>query len=83
MKKYKIKYQDASFIKEITLESSNITNEKLPKNIISIEEYKKTFDLNYFNKKRINDKKLNLLFYDSFWLIQFFRMEVCAAYLFF
>ena len=38
MKKYKIKYQDASFIKEITLESSNITNEKLPKNIIEPSE---------------------------------------------
>jgi general secretion pathway protein F len=70
MKKYKIKYQDASFIKEIIIESNNISNEELPKNIISIEEHKKTFDLNYFNKKRISDKKLNLLFYELNLMLQ-------------
>jgi general secretion pathway protein F len=70
MKKYKIKYQDASHIQEIILESNNISNEKLPKNIISIQEYKNKFDLNYFNKKRISDKKLNLLFYELNLMLQ-------------
>ena len=70
MKKYKIKYQDASQIKELIIESNNISNEELPKNIISIKQYKKTFDLNSFNKKRISDKKLNLLFYELNLMLQ-------------
>ena len=70
MKKYKIKYQDSSQIKVIIIESNNIANEVLPKNIISIEEDKKTFDFNYFNKKSISDKKLNLLFYELNLMLQ-------------
>ena len=50
MKKYKIKYQDSNEIRESIIETTNISNEQLPKNIISIEEYKKTFDLNYFTQ---------------------------------
>ena len=70
MKKYKIKYQDSNEIRESIIETTNISNEQLPKNIISIEEYKKTFDLNYFNKKTISDKKLNLLFYELNLMLQ-------------
>ena len=70
MKKYKIKYQNSNEIRESIIETTNISNEQLPKNIISIEEYKKTFDLNYFNKKTISDKKLNLLFYELNLMLQ-------------
>ena len=70
MKKYKIKYQDSNEIRESIIETTNISNEQLPQNIISIEEYKKTFDLNYFNKKTISDKKLNLLFYELNLMLQ-------------
>ena len=62
MKKYKIKYQDKNEIKELILETSNLSNEKIPANIIEIKEYKNYFDIEFFRKKRINDKKINLLF---------------------
>lgn len=64
MKKYKIKYQDKSEIKELILETKNLSNETLPSNIIEIKEFKKHFNFEYFGKKRLNDKKLNLLFYE-------------------
>ncbi|MDZ7819405.1 MAG: type II secretion system F family protein [Aliarcobacter sp.] len=70
MKKYTIKYQDENDIKEITLETSNISNENLPQNIISIKEYKKSFNFDFLRKKRINDKKLNLLFYELNLMLQ-------------
>ena len=38
MKKYKIIYQENQNTKEIILETSNINNEKLPKNILKIIE---------------------------------------------
>ena len=59
MKKYIIKYQDKNEIKELIIESLNISNETLPSNVISIKEFKKRFDFNIFPKKRVNDKKLN------------------------
>ena len=64
MKKYQIKYQDKNEIKEMIFETSNLSNEKLPINIIEINEYKNYFDFKYFGKKRVNDKKINLLFYE-------------------
>ena len=64
MKKYKIKYQNKNEIKEIILETSNLSNEKMPVNIVEIKEYKNYFDFEFLRKKRINDKKLNLLFYE-------------------
>ena len=64
MKKYKIKYQEKNEIKEIILETSNLSNEKMPVNIVEIKEYKNYFDFEFLRKKRINDKKLNLLFYE-------------------
>ena len=39
MKKYKIKYQEKNEIKEILLETSNLSNEKLPTNIIEIKDF--------------------------------------------
>ena len=44
MKKYIIKYQDKNEIKELIIESLNISNETLPSNVISIKEFKKRFD---------------------------------------
>lgn len=70
MKKYKIKYQDENEIKELILSSQNLSNEKLPANIIEISEYKKEFYLNLFSKKRIEDKKINLLFYELNLMLQ-------------
>jgi general secretion pathway protein F len=51
MKKYKIKYQDKNEIKEIILETPNLSNEKLPTNIIEIKEYKNYFDFEFLEKK--------------------------------
>ena len=46
MKKYIIKYQDKNEIKELIIESLNISNETLPSNVISIKELKKRFEFN-------------------------------------
>ncbi len=70
MKKYIIKYQDKNEIKELIIESLNISNETLPSNVISIKEFKKKFDFDIFPKKRVNDKKLNLLFYELNLMLQ-------------
>ena len=70
MKKYKIKYQDKNEIKEIILETSSLSNEKMPANIIEIKEYKNYFNFEFFRKKRINDKKINLLFYELNLMLQ-------------
>ncbi|MDD3055168.1 MAG: type II secretion system F family protein [Aliarcobacter sp.] len=70
MKKYKIKYQDKNEIKELVFETKNLLNEKLPSNIIEIKEYKNYFDFTLFRKKRVNDKKLNLLFYELNLMLQ-------------
>ena len=52
MKKYSIKYQDGNDLKGLILETSNISNEILPQNIISIKEYKKSLNLDFFRKKK-------------------------------
>ncbi len=70
MKKYKIKYQDKSEIKELILETKNLSNETLPSNIIEIKEFKKSLDFDFFRKRRLNDKKLNLLFYELNLMLQ-------------
>lgn len=70
MKKYIIKYQVENEIKEKTIETKNISNETLPSNIISIKEFKKRFDFSFVQKKRINEKKLNLLFYELDLMLQ-------------
>ncbi|MBY0541632.1 MAG: type II secretion system F family protein [Arcobacteraceae bacterium] len=70
MKKYKIKYQDKNEIKELIFETKDLSNEKLPSNIVEIKEYKNYFDFVLFRKKRVNDKKLNLLFYELNLMLQ-------------
>ena len=70
MKKYQIKYQDKNEIKEMIFETSNLSNEKIPVNIIEIKEHKNYFYIEFFRKKRINDKKINLLFYELNLMLQ-------------
>ena len=59
MQKFKIKYQDGNIVKELILETGNLSNEKLPINIIEISKYKSYFDFKLFKKKSLNDKKIN------------------------
>ena len=70
MKKYKIKFQDKNELKTIIFESENISNEKLPQNIISIDEYKEKINFTFSKKIKINDKKINLLFYELDLMLQ-------------
>ena len=70
MKKYKIKYQDSNKIKEQIITSSNISNEDLPLNIISIKELKQSYHFDFFNKKKITEKNMNLLFYELNLMLQ-------------
>ena len=70
MQKFKIKYQDGNIVKELILESENLSNEKLPINIIEISKYKSYFDFELFKKKSLNDKKINLLFYELNLMLQ-------------
>lgn len=70
MKKYKIKYQSEEKIEKIILETSDLSKEKLPKNIIEIKEYKNYLKIDFRRKKRINEKKLNLLFYELSLMLQ-------------
>lgn len=74
MKKYKIKYQEEGILKEKIIETSNLGNELLPKNIVEIKDLKKDLKLNlnfnFFNKIRIDDKKMNLLFYELNLMLQ-------------
>jgi general secretion pathway protein F len=70
MKKYKIKYQENNEIKELILGTQNLSNEKLPPNIIDISEYKSYLKIELFRKKTINDKKMNLLFYELNLMLQ-------------
>ena len=48
MQKFKIKYQDGNIVKELILETENLSNEKLPINIIEISKYKSYFDFKLF-----------------------------------
>lgn len=70
MKKYKIKYQENNEIKELILETQNLSNEKLPQNIIDILEEKSYLKFELFRKKTINNKKMNLLFYELNLMLQ-------------
>lgn len=70
MQKFKIKYQDGNIVKELILETENLSNEKLPINIIEISKYKSYFDFELFKKKSLNDKKINLLFYELNLMLQ-------------
>ncbi len=70
MKKYKIKCQHEKEVEEFILETFNLSNEKLPKNIIEIEECKKSYLFEFKRKKRLDEKKLNLLFYELNLMLQ-------------
>jgi general secretion pathway protein F len=70
VKKYKIKYQSEEKIEKIILETSDLSKEKLPKNIIEIKEYKNYLKIDFRRKKIINEKKLNLLFYELSLMLQ-------------
>ena len=64
MKKYIVKYQNDKKIEEISIKSPNISNEKLPNNIIEIKEIKSKFNLDFIKQKNISDKELLLIFYE-------------------
>lgn len=70
MKKYKIRYQNDKEVEEFILETFNLSNEKLPKNIVEIEECRKSFIFEFKRKKRLDEKKLNLLFYELNLMLQ-------------
>ncbi|MGD9623962.1 MAG: type II secretion system F family protein [Arcobacter sp.] len=70
MKKYKIRYQNDKEVEEFILETFNLSNEKLPKNIVQIEECTKSFIFEFKRKKRLDEKKLNLLFYELNLMLQ-------------
>ena len=64
MKTYKIKYQIGDEIKEKILKLDTLSKDNLPKNIIDIKEENISFDFSFLKKKSINDKQVNLLFYE-------------------
>ena len=64
MKKYKIKYQNRNKTEEIFIETLNISNEKLPNNIVEIKEIKSKFSFDFIKQKSISDKELLLIFYE-------------------
>ena len=70
MRKYKIIYQNGNNKEEVIVETKNLSNEKLPQNIIDICELKENFRIDFKRKKRINDKKINLLFYELNLMLQ-------------
>ena len=70
MKRYKIIYQEEKIQEQIIVETTNLSNEKLPKNVISIIELNEKFKIDFRRKKQINDKKMNLLFYELSLMLQ-------------
>ncbi|WP_151950267.1 type II secretion system F family protein [Aliarcobacter butzleri] len=70
MKKYKIKYQKDEKIEEMILKTSNLTNENLPQNILEIKEEKDSFKIEFKRKIKIDNKKINLLFYELNLMLQ-------------
>lgn len=70
MKKYKIKYQKDEKVEEMILKTSDLTNENLPQNILKIKEEKESFKIDFKRKIRIDNKKINLLFYELNLMLQ-------------
>ncbi|KLE04541.1 type II secretion system F family protein [Aliarcobacter butzleri] len=70
MKKYKIKYQKDEKVEEMILKTSDLTNENLPQNILEIKEEKESFKIDFKRKIRIDNKKINLLFYELNLMLQ-------------
>ncbi|MCT7587769.1 type II secretion system F family protein [Aliarcobacter butzleri] len=69
MKKYKIKYQKDEKIEEMILKTSDLTNENLPQNILEIKE-QESLKINFKRKIKIDNKKINLLFYELNLMLQ-------------
>ena len=70
MKKYKIKYQKDEKVEELILKTSDLTNENLPQNILEIKEEKESFKIDFKRKIKIDNKKMNLLFYELNLMLQ-------------
>ncbi|MCT7596056.1 type II secretion system F family protein [Aliarcobacter butzleri] len=70
MKKYKIKYQKDEKVEEMILKTSDLANENLPQNILEIKEEKESFKIDFKRKIRIDNKKINLLFYELNLILQ-------------
>ncbi|MCG3671881.1 type II secretion system F family protein [Aliarcobacter butzleri] len=70
MKKYKIKYQKDEKVEELILKTSNLANENLPQNILEIKEEKESFKIDFKKKIKIDNKKINLLFYELNLMLQ-------------
>lgn len=70
MKKYKIKYQKYEKIEEMILKTSDLANENLPQNILEIKEEKESFKIDFKRKIKIDNKKINLLFYELNLMLQ-------------
>lgn len=70
MKKYKIKYQKDEKVEELILKTSDFANENLPQNILEIKEEKESFRIDFKRKIRIDNKKMNLLFYELNLMLQ-------------
>lgn len=70
MKKYKIKYQKDEKVEELILKTSDLTNENLPQNILEIKEEKESFRIDFKRKIKIDNKKINLLFYELNLMLQ-------------
>ena len=70
MKKYKIKYQKDEKVEEMILKTSDLANENLPQNILEIKEEKESFKIDFKRKIRIDNKKINLLFYELNLMLQ-------------
>ena len=70
MKKYKIKYQKDEKVEELILKTSDLTNENLPQNILKIKEEKESFKIDFKRKIKIDNKKINLLFYELNLMLQ-------------
>ncbi|MFW2600314.1 type II secretion system F family protein [Aliarcobacter butzleri] len=70
MKKYKIKYQKDEKVEEMILKTSNLTNENLPQNILEVKEEKESFKIDFKRKIKIDNKKINLLFYELNLMLQ-------------
>ncbi|MFY4750497.1 type II secretion system F family protein [Aliarcobacter butzleri] len=70
MKKYKIKYQKDEKVEELILKTSDLANENLPQNILEIKEEKESFKIDFKRKIKIDNKKMNLLFYELNLMLQ-------------
>lgn len=70
MKKYKIKYQKDEKVEEMILKTSDLANENLPQNILEIKEDKESFKIDFKRKIKIDNKKINLLFYELNLMLQ-------------